>query len=103
MNAFDSSVATLSPLEKRSLLANIMRREEATAVTTAPLSHGQKALWFLHQSAPESAAYHVAFSARILTCINIAALQRAVQALIDRHGQLRASFRLRNNEPVQEI
>jgi amino acid adenylation domain-containing protein len=103
MNAFDSSVATLSPLEKRSLLANIMRREEATAVTTAPLSHGQKALWFLHQSAPESAAYHVAFSARILSSIDVAALQRATQALVDRHGQLRASFRLRNNEPVQEI
>jgi amino acid adenylation domain-containing protein len=101
MNANVGALAALSPREKRALLATIIRPEEA--VTTAPLSHGQKALWFIHQNAPQSAAYNVGFSARIFSHLDVAAMERAVQALVNRHGQLRALFRLRGGEPVQEI
>src|SRR5262245_24684681 len=86
---------------KRELLAAALRKH-ARAQTTA-LSHGQKALWFLHLSAPDSFAYHVSFSARIRSRVNVEALRRAFQSLIDRHAALRATFKMQHGEPVQEI
>jgi amino acid adenylation domain-containing protein len=88
---------------KRELLAWALRRKARTQVISAPLSYGQKALWFLYRSAPDSAAYHVSFSARIRSALDVSALRRSFQKLTDRHGSLRAVFTLRDGEPVQEI
>jgi malonyl CoA-acyl carrier protein transacylase len=69
-----------------------------------PLSYGQQALWFLHQSAPDSAAYHVAFTARICSSVDVSALRRAFQALIMRHPMLRTTFaKTSEGKPVQEV
>ncbi|OAD21961.1 NcpA, partial [Candidatus Thiomargarita nelsonii] len=35
-------------------------RDRAEAPGTYPLSHGQQALWFVHQNAKDSAAYNIA-------------------------------------------
>jgi amino acid adenylation domain-containing protein len=88
---------------KRELLAAVLRKKARTQTISVPLSYGQKALWFLYRSAPDSAAYHVSFSARIRSALDVAALHRAFQKLINRHGSLRAVFTLRDGEPVQEI
>jgi amino acid adenylation domain-containing protein len=88
--------------EKRALLAQLLRRP-SDAPAVAPLSYGQKALYFLHRSDPESPAYHVAFTARFRSPVDAGALRRALQRLVDRHEQLRARFVLRDGEPVQEI
>src|SRR5215468_9146497 len=50
-----------------------------------PLSYGQRALWSLHQIAPESSAYNVGFAARIRSPLDVAALHRACQELLTRH------------------
>lgn len=42
-----------------------------------PLSPGQKALWFLHQWAPESAAYNAGEAMRICSMIKIPGLLEA--------------------------
>ncbi|QSX77638.1 non-ribosomal peptide synthetase [Agrilutibacter solisilvae] len=89
--------------DRRALLAEALRRKARQHTVLCPLSHGQKALWFLHRSAPDSCAYHVSFSARIRSVLDIQALRRACQALVDRHAALRAVFHLRDGEPVQEI
>jgi amino acid adenylation domain-containing protein/non-ribosomal peptide synthase protein (TIGR01720 family) len=68
-----------------------------------PLSQGQKSLWFLYKLAPESAAYNVAFSARVRSEINIDILEQAWQVLIDRHAMLRATFGEIEGEPRQTI
>lgn len=68
-----------------------------------PLSHSQQALWFLHQLAPESAAYNGGFAVRIRSRVDIPALRRALQELIARHAALRTTFPKHNGEPVQEI
>ncbi|HEX9414892.1 MAG TPA: SDR family NAD(P)-dependent oxidoreductase, partial [Ktedonobacterales bacterium] len=70
---------------------------------SAPLSYGQRALWFLHQLAPESAAYNVAFAARIGPGLDVPALRQTFQALVDRHAMLRTTFRAADGEPVQEL
>ena len=63
-----------------------------TAGEDFPLSYGQKALWFLQRTAPESAAYHVTAAVRVRGALDAAALRRAFQALADRHPALRTTF-----------
>src|SRR5436305_3642974 len=69
----------------------------------SPLSHNQKALWFLFRLAPESAAYNVLYAARIRQQLDVAALQRALWALVDRYPVLTATYTLQDGEPVQQI
>ncbi len=93
----------VSMQRKRDLLAELLRQKARERVSVAPLSYGQKALWFLYRTAPDSAAYHVSFSARICSTVDTDALRRAFQKLVDRHSALRATFALQDGEPVQTI
>jgi amino acid adenylation domain-containing protein/non-ribosomal peptide synthase protein (TIGR01720 family) len=68
-----------------------------------PLTHGQKALWFLHKRAPDSAAYHVAFTARVRSNVDVSALSRAFRQLVARHASLRTTYTVHNGEPVQHV
>lgn len=65
------------------------------------LSYTQLALWFLYQQAPESAAYNISMSVRVLTTLNAAAARRALQRLIDRHAILRTTYALHDGSPYQ--
>ncbi len=79
-------------------------RERATHnVVSHPASHGQRALWFLHQSDPKSAAYNVVFSARIRSVIDLPALRRSFQALVDRHPSLRTTFHEESDRLIQQV
>src|SRR5215813_10269351 len=69
----------------------------------SPLSHGQQALWFLYQLAPQSAAYNVSYAVRIVSDVDIPAFRRSFQALVDRHPSLRATYSMRDGKPVQQI
>ncbi len=69
--------------------------------TVAPLSYGQRALWFLYQLAPRSAAYNIYYALRIRAPLDVAALRRTLQALLDRHPALRTTYRMRQGQPVQ--
>ncbi|MET0646196.1 MAG: AMP-binding protein, partial [Pyrinomonadaceae bacterium] len=71
--------------------------------SSLPLSYGQRALWFLHQVAPESAAYNVARAVRINSPLDVEALRRAFQSLVNRHASLRATFPSERGQPVQRI
>jgi amino acid adenylation domain-containing protein len=102
----DPDLSTLNDMplaEKRALLARLMREDRQHEPLRSPLSSGQKALWFLHQSAPDSSAYHVALSIRIRSPLQIEALRQACQDLVDRHEQLRVAFIQENGVPVQHI
>nr|VFK27700.1 MAG: Acyl-CoA synthetase (AMP-forming)/AMP-acid ligase II [Candidatus Kentron sp. MB]VFK35522.1 MAG: Acyl-CoA synthetase (AMP-forming)/AMP-acid ligase II [Candidatus Kentron sp. MB]VFK75716.1 MAG: Acyl-CoA synthetase (AMP-forming)/AMP-acid ligase II [Candidatus Kentron sp. MB] len=68
-----------------------------------PLSHGQRALWFLHQNAPESPAYNTAVAMRILSPINVPVLRAVFEYFIARHPSLRSSFSQHDGQPVQII
>ena len=68
-----------------------------------PLSRGQQALWFLYQLAPENAAYNISTVVRIVSALDVSALRRAFQSLLDRHPSLRSTFSTHQDEPVQSI
>jgi amino acid adenylation domain-containing protein len=88
--------------QKDSLLA--AWRERATQnVVLHPAAHGQRALWFLHQSNPKSAAYNVVFTARVRSAIDLPALRRSFQALLDRHPSLRTTFREESDLLLQQV
>lgn len=80
----------------------ILRERARSAVVYQPLSYSQQSMWFLNQSAPDSAAYHVAFTMRICSEVDTSLLRRVFQALVDRHPILRTVYALQNNIPVQE-
>ena len=96
-------IADLSPEEKRALLAKLLRKEAGESQSFQPLSYNQQGIWFLYQLAPESMVYNVNFAARIRSDVDIPALRRAFQALVDRHPALRTTFSVRSGKPVQRV
>ena len=76
----------------RAAVTAALRTAAEARRTLLPLSHNQRALWFIHQEAPDSAAYHVGFSARLGGALDRAALCDAVQAVSDRHAMLRTTY-----------
>jgi amino acid adenylation domain-containing protein len=73
------------------------------AAVKYPLSQGQRALWFLNRLAPESSAYNISGALSINGDLNVGALHRALQALVDRHPALRTSFIASQHELFQEV
>ena len=69
----------------------------------SPLSYGQRSLWFLHQLAPASAAYNIAQAVQIHSEVDISALKKAFQRLVERHASLRTTFKSDRGEPIQQI
>ena len=68
-----------------------------------PLTPGQKALWFLRQLEPDGATYNLAGAARVRSFVDVVALRRAFQRLVDRHAALRTTFAAPRGEPVQRV
>ena len=83
---------------KRPILASV-----SEDTPEQPLSHGQQALWFLHQRAPESAAYNISSAVRIHSELDVAVFRRAFQTLVERHAALRTTFDAVQGRPVQRV
>ena len=98
-----ADISKLSPEEKRALLAELLRREAAESGTAYPMSYGQRALWFVYKLAPRSPAYTIVYAGRVRGELDVPALERAAQALHDRHPILRTSYTERDGRPVQLV
>src|SRR5436305_5280518 len=125
MSDTHKKVSDLSREEKRTLLAELLRKKAkgakgakgasgasggeatnghtSTATDWSPLSHGQRALWFLYRLALESPAYNLLYAAHVRSSLDIPSLQRAVQTLLERHPLLTATYTMRDGEPVQRV
>ena len=100
MSDISKILANLSPEDKRALLAQLLRKKANESKDEAPLSHGQRSLWFLYQLAPKSPAYNLMYSAHIRSVVDIPALERAAQALLSRYPILTATYTMRDGEPI---
>jgi len=96
-------IADLSPGEKRALLAQLLRKQAGDSKLIYSLSYNQQGIWFLYQLAPDSAVYNVNFAARISSGVNVSALRRALQSLLDRHPSLRTTFPAHSGKPAQQV
>ncbi|KVV34097.1 hypothetical protein WK79_31870 [Burkholderia ubonensis] len=77
---------------------------EAAPIHTAPLSFAQQRFWFLDRLAgDDSALYHIASALRLRGPLDVAAAQRAIDAIVARHDSLRTTFALVGDAPRQRV
>ena len=102
MSDFADRVAALPP-EKRILLERRLKsksRESSPAQIisrqqdgdTYPLSFAQERLWFLDQLQPGSSIYNLYTAVRIPGLLNVVALERSLNEIVQRHETLRTTF-----------
>jgi amino acid adenylation domain-containing protein len=70
---------------------------------TMPVSFAQQRLWFLDKFKGSSSEYNVAGAMRLKGRLNVDALKKALQGLIDRHESLRTRFLEQAGEPFQVV
>ena len=68
-----------------------------------PLSFAQQRLWFLAQMEGVSEAYHIYRGVRLKGKLEVGALRRALERIVERHEVLRTVFLSVEGEPVQQI
>nr|WP_228632394.1 non-ribosomal peptide synthetase [Halomonas sp.] len=68
-----------------------------------PLSYSQQQLWFLHRYSPDLTAYNQPRAYQLTGNVDAGAIERAFQALIQRHSVLRTRFFERNGVPHQSV
>jgi len=69
----------------------------------APLTHLQEVFWLIERNAPGLAVYNVADQWQITGALDVDALRRALDALVERHAALRSNVVHRDGGPVQVI
>ena len=102
MNGQLKQMDGLSLDEKRKLLASLLQ-PKASEPKRAPLSFAQERLWFLTQLEPENASYNLPFALRLSGELDVAALEKSLDAIIARHETLRTKFVAVDGDPFQFI
>lgn len=69
----------------------------------APMSYGQRWVWFLQHAEPTSAAFTIATALRLTGSFDETALRLALDTLVARHPVLRTTFPVRDGVAVQLI
>lgn len=102
------------PLDKRRLYlekmleegvspANLPIPEVRSGFEHIALSYAQERQWFLWQMDPHSSAYHIPSALRLKGPLDVAALERSFNALVERHESLRTTFIEHGEQAVQVI
>lgn len=68
-----------------------------------PLSYAQRRLWFIDQLEGSSAEYNMPQALRLRGRLDLGALQRAIDTIVERHESLRTHFAQIEGEPVQIV
>jgi amino acid adenylation domain-containing protein/non-ribosomal peptide synthase protein (TIGR01720 family) len=67
------------------------------------LSQAQQRLWFLDRLIPDSASYNIHGDVLLEGKLDVDAVTKALQLIVDRHESLRTTFSLQDDIPVQVI
>ena len=78
-------------------------KNDADKNSLVPLSFAQQRLWFLDQLQGGSAVYNMSHAWRLQGSLNRPALERSLEAIIQRHQSLRTRFVLIDDSPLQLI
>ena len=76
---------------------------DGDATSDYPLSRNQQSLWFMYRIAPDGVAYNIANAIRIEAELDVAAMRRAFQIMVERHASLRTTFDEQDGEPRQHV
>ncbi|HEY5814156.1 MAG TPA: amino acid adenylation domain-containing protein, partial [Terrimicrobiaceae bacterium] len=121
MEGLSKRIAALSPAKRALLQQKLQQKsssaEGATLASTGPrgpaplqkrpqrlpLSYAQQRLWFLDKLEGSSAEYNIREPLRLKGELDCRALERAANALIERHESLRTRIVEEDGEPLQVI
>ena len=78
-------------MDKRRLLAERLAQRIVTE-RREPMSHAQRRLWLFEQANPGSVAYNMPSAVQMNGFLDVAALERVLEALVRRHETLRTVF-----------
>ena len=78
--------------QKRSSQAESDVNSRTSVVRRYPASQAQQGFWFLHELAPESAAYNVISAWRIQSRLDVDALHKACDSVTNRHESTRTTY-----------
>ncbi|MBM7119958.1 amino acid adenylation domain-containing protein [Dyella kyungheensis] len=67
------------------------------------LSFAQQRLWFLAQIKGASEAYHLSFGWKMRGALDVIALRRALNGIVERHEALRTTFVVVDGAPMQRV
>ncbi|HET8891689.1 MAG TPA: amino acid adenylation domain-containing protein [Candidatus Angelobacter sp.] len=102
-SVFESpTIAKLAPRLQDSGKARRSLRRHSN-VERAPLSYSQRRLWSIDQLQGCSTEYNMPEALRLRGRLDVEALRRTVQSIVDRHESLRTHFEKEQGEPVQII
>src|SRR5262252_946015 len=106
-------MASLSPAQRALLELRLLKKHQQAPksrelitprrLKSAPLSFHQQGLWVLNQLMPGESVYHTPTAARLRGPLDVQALTKSLQAIVDRHDALRTIFRVVDGEPVQFV
>src|SRR5689334_11068203 len=113
MSSIHRDTFLVSP-KKRALIEAMLRKEGVVSAAAdqipcrgdrgpAPLSFAQQRLWFFDQFEPGSPVYNLTAPISFEGDLNIPALERAFNAIVQRHESLRTTFDFHDGQPVQII
>jgi hypothetical protein len=115
MEPLEQQLAGLSPAQHR-LVELWLRQKQVVAdpappsraiprlpASSAPLSFAQQRIWFLNQLEPASPAYNLRTAVRLVGRLDVALLERSLNAIVQRHEALRTTFLSVNGQPQQVI
>ena len=80
-----------------------LRRWNRAQTDQLPLSFSQQRLWFLEQMEGELTAYNMPYGWRLRGNLNVEALRRALDVIVQRHEPLRTTFAMSDGVPIQLI
>ena len=103
----------LSPEKRALLLKKLQDRQKGEAVrreiplrkdaTRFPMSFAQRGFWYLEQMQPGTGLNNIPAVIRLRGRLDVAALEKAIQTILERHQVLRARFEVQAGEPIQSI
>jgi amino acid adenylation domain-containing protein len=105
-------LAGLSVAERTALELRLLRRHGHPGTTgisrragsgPAPLSFAQQRLWFLEQLYPGTPLHNMSRLIRLNGRLDLAVLQRSLDAIVDRHAALRTTIVATNGIPAQTV
>jgi len=81
----------------------LLRAGEIADNETVPLSFAQQRLWFLDQMEMVETTYLIPYALHIEGPLQVPALEKALNALVERHHSLRTTLPIDDDGPVQHV
>lgn len=96
-------MSSTSPLDAatRAKLAQLLKAKQTPKAY--PMGYGQQRLWFLEQLEPNNIFYNTFRAYEIAGAVDVVALEKALNGILERHAALRTTFTVQEGQPMQVV